>query len=423
MHIHSLQVKNYRGIQDLSLEFDPDKKVQVLVGVNGVGKSALLECLAIMLSTFTERVKGYASKARQFTDDDISNSENWLQAYVSVHHTGSSFSWGVVRNRTGAGANKSDQKSELDRLNSLTRDLAEQVAAGDSVNLPLAVYYNVRRAVVEPPMRVHDSLKYKPTDAYFEALNSTSSEFNGFFKWFRRQEDLENELRRDDSHYRDVLLETVRQAVSAFMTGFDNLRIRRKPLRMTVDKDGCELNIKQLSDGEKCLLALVGDLARRLAIANPLLPDKLEGDGVVLIDEIDLHLHPRWQRMVVEQLSKTFVNCQFVLSTHSPQILGHLEPESVWVLRRDIYGNTEVIHPRMTYGMDSNRMLEQVMDSTERKPEIKEKLQHLFRLLDEDLDAARQHLAKLSVQLEKNGNHPDLVRARAVLSRMEMLGK
>ncbi|WP_252176137.1 AAA family ATPase [Endozoicomonas sp. 4G] len=343
MRIEWLKVENFRGIRKLRLDFNLNSNVQVLVGVNGVGKSALLECLAIMLSTFTERVKGDPRKARQFTDDDISCGENWLQAHIGVHHPGDFLAWGVVKNRTGAG--KSGQKSELDNLNDLTKSLLEQLQNKEPVNLPLAVYYNVRRAVVEPPMRVHDSLEYKPTDAYWQALDNTSSEFDSFFKWFRRQEDLENELRRDNVRYRDPLLETVRNAISEFMEGFDNLRIRRRPLRMTVNKDGVELNIKQLSDGEKCLLALVGDLARRLAIANPTLENKLDGDGVVLIDEVDLHLHPRWQRMVIEQLTKTFKRCQFILSTHSPQVLGHLEPENIWVLRRDEKGEVEAVHP------------------------------------------------------------------------------
>ena len=192
---------------------------------------------------------------------------------------------------------------------------------------------------------------------------------------------------------------------------------------MTVNKDGIELNIKQLSDGEKCLLALVGDLARRLAIANPAMANKLDGDGVVLIDEVDLHLHPRWQRMVIEQLTKTFKHCQFILSTHSPQVLGHLEPENIWVLRRDDKGEVEAVHPKMTYGMDSNRVLEQVMDSSERKPEVKASLQNLFRLLDGDLQQAKVELQALSAKLEKQGNHPDLVRARAIMSRLEMLGE
>ena len=419
MHILKLQVRNYRGIQSLKLDFDPCAKVQVMVGVNGVGKSALLECMAIMLSTFTERVRGDYKKARAFNDDDISNSETWMQADLYVNHDHEPLAWGIVKNR--AGAEKSDQRSELESLNEVTRPLAEKLKKGEQINLPLAVFYNVRRAVVEPPMRVHDSLEYRPGDAYEKALDNTSSEFDGFFKWFRRQEDLENELRRDSSGFRDPLLETVRQAISEFMDGFENLRIRRRPLRMTVEKDGRELNIKQLSDGEKCLLALVGDLARRLAIANPTLPDKLKGDGVVLIDEIDLHLHPRWQRMVVEQLIKTFENCQFILSSHSPQILGHLQPENVWVLQRDEKGLVEAVHPQMTYGMDSNRMLEHVMDSSDRKPEIKAKLDELFSLLDGDLDSARSLLGSLSIELEKNGNHPDLVRAKALLSRLEML--
>ena len=420
MHIEWLKVENYRGIRKLKLDFNPNNNVQVLVGVNGVGKSALLECLAIMLSTFTERVKGNANKARQFTDDDISCGKDWLQAHIGVYHPGNPLSWGVVKNRTGAGS--SDQKSELDNLNDLTKSLVHRLRHGEPVDLPLAVYYNVRRAVVETPME-QGSLKYKSTDAYLQALDKTSTDFDGFFKWFRRQEDLENERHRDNAGYCDPLLETVRNAVSEFMEGFNNLRIRRHPLRMTVNKEGVELNIKQLSDGEKCLLALVGDLARRLAIANPTLKNKLDGDGVVLIDEVDLHLHPRWQRMVIEQLTKTFKNCQFILSTHSPQVLGHLEPENIWVLRRDDKGEVEAVHPQMTYGMDSNRVLEQVMDGSERKPEIKADLQNLFRLLDGDLQQAKAALQGLSAKLEKHGNHPDLVRARAILSRLEMLGE
>lgn len=82
------------------------------------------------------------------------------------------------------------------------------------------------------------------------------------------------------------------------------------------------LDVLQLSDGEKCTLALFGDIARRLAIANPSLDDPLQGDGVVLIDELELHMHTSWQRKVISMLKKTFPNIQFIITTHSPQILG-----------------------------------------------------------------------------------------------------
>ena len=83
---------------------------------------------------------------------------------------------------------------------------------------------------------------------------------------------------------------------------------------------------------------MVGDLARRIAIANPALEDPLAGVGVVLIDEVDLHLHPGWQRHVVSALEETFPNCQFLVSTHSPQIVSHVAPERIWILERSTSG-------------------------------------------------------------------------------------
>ena len=92
------------------------------------------------------------------------------------------------------------------------------------------------------------------------------------------------------------------------------------------------LDVLQLSDGEKCTLALFGDIARRLAIANPSLDDPLQGDGVVLIDELELHMHTSWQRKVISMLKKTFPNIQFIITTHSPQILGEVDHDLMFML-------------------------------------------------------------------------------------------
>lgn len=101
---------------------------------------------------------------------------------------------------------------------------------------------------------------------------------------------------------------------------------------MEIEKDGQLLTVNQLSDGEKCLIAMVSDLARRMAIANPT-GDPLQGEGIILIDEIDLHLHPKWQRMIVPKLLEVFPNCQFIISTHSPHVLTHIQPENIFLLR------------------------------------------------------------------------------------------
>src|SRR5262249_41436262 len=156
-------------------------------------------------------------------------------------------------------------------------------------------------------------------EAYEGALAQGRSDFPLFFEWFRAREDLENETRIHDSEYRDHQLEAVRRAVHALVPELDNLRVQRSSMRMLVDKGAQTFFVDQLPDGERCLLAMVGDLARRLAMANPYADDPLRGGGVALIDEIELHLYPGWQRRVIPALEQTFPNCQFILTTHSPQ--------------------------------------------------------------------------------------------------------
>ena len=105
-----------------------------------------------------------------------------------------------------------------------------------------------------------------------------------------------------------------------------NLRVVRKPrLEMKIDKENISLNVSQMSDGEKCTLALLGDLARRLALANPMKENPLLGEGIVLIDEVELHMHPSWQRKVLYTLKETFPNIQFIVTTHSPIILSEAD--------------------------------------------------------------------------------------------------
>ena len=189
---------------------------------------------------------------------------------------------------------------------------------------------------------------------------------------------------------------------------------------MVVGKDGEELNVNQLSDGEKCTLAMVGDLARRIAIANPALEDPLAGVGVVLIDEIDLHLHPGWQRHVVSGLEETFPNCQFLVSTHSPQIVSHVAPERIWILERTKSG-VSASRPAESFGQTAGRILEDVMRVPERPQEIKEQLSSLFKAIQQDeLATARQLLSSLTSTL---GTDPELVRARIHIHRKEALGK
>lgn len=258
-------------------------------------------------------------------------------------------------------------------------------------------------------------------DAYKQALTGGRIDFKSLFEWFRNREDLENELRRNETDYRDRQLQAVRQAISSLIPDFSDLRVRRSPLRMTVTKQGQELIVNQLSDGEKCLLAMVGDLARRLAIANPSLNDPLQGSGVVLIDEIELHLHPKWQREIIRGLTRTFPNCQFIVTTHSPQVISHVKPNSIYLLEQTPNGIIAK-RPESSFGRDSNRILEDLMSVPERPQQIKDSLLELFRLIDEgNINGARELRKHLATEI--GADEPEFVKADVLIRRKEILNR
>lgn len=192
------------------------------------------------------------------------------------------------------------------------------------------------------------------------------------------------------------------------MEGYRDLRVRRNPLRMTLKKGDEELLINQLSDGEKALLSLVGDLARRMAIANPGLKNPLEGEGVVMIDEVDLHLHPSWQRKVVQRLPETFPNIQFFLTTHSPVVASAVRPEHLWVLR-----DGEIKHAE-AYGQDVGLVLSEVFDTPPRLDVVRHDLDELFEAIHRrDLPDAQRRLEVLEGTI--GPSDPELVQARVMM--------
>ena len=214
-------------------------------------------------------------------------------------------------------------------------------------------------------------------------------------------------------------MNAVRQALEILMPDFKKLSVRRSPLRMEVEKNGKRLSVNQLSDGEKCLMAMVGDLARRLAIANPVRESPLLGEGVILIDEIDLHLHPKWQRMIVPKLLETFPNCQFIISTHSPHVLTHVEAKCVFMLRENEDGIVAE-HPIESYGKNVDRVLEDLMGlETTRPDSVKEKLDQLYREIDKGHTSKALNI--IQEMKEKIGEDPELVKARVLIKRREII--
>ena len=415
MRLESIKLVGFRGISDLELEFP--EQVNVLVGVNGSGKSAVLDCTAIMLSRFIGRIRSSAGTGRYFVDSDISNGMSETQNKVTIRFQERSVYWSVTKTRRGR---RKQTITRLDAMKKHIEQLHSKLEKDEHSNLPVAVYYPVNRAVLDIPLRIRIRHRFDRLSAYDQALSGEGRSFRVFFEWFREREDLENEYRIDKPNYRDPQLRAVRMAIRKLLPGFKKPKIKRSPLRMVVEKNGEELIVNQLSDGEKCTLAMAGDLARRMTIANPAMKDPLETESVVLIDEVDLHLHPGWQRHIVSSLPGVFTNTQFLLSTHSPTILSQLKSDSIWIMEETQSGII-ANRPEDAYGQAVDRILEDIMDVSARPREIEKKLKQLFF----SIEAGNTKKAKRLLDcLQKTiGADPALVKASVLIHRQEILKK
>lgn len=426
MHIHNLTLQRFRGAQDLPLNLDD--KLNVFVGMNGAGKSSILDASAIMLSWLANRIKHAGASGRPIAETDIKNGESSANLSIQLREDETYFGWNLAKVRKGY--SKKDLASVLVSVS----EAAKRIQAGISehngkVNIPLFAYYPVNRAVLDIPLRIREKHQFGLLSAYEESLTSGAN-FRTFFEWFREREDLENENRKyrddlikpDDFEFPDPQLTAVRRALEIFMPDFENLTVRRQPLRMEVSKKGQRLTVNQLSDGEKCLMAMVGDLARRMAIANPQREDPLLGEGIVMIDEIDLHLHPKWQRLVVPSLTEVFPNCQFVISTHSPHVITHVQPENLFLLNMTDDGKLEAIRPVESYGKTVDRVLEDLMGlSTTRPNRVQSDLRVIYEQISEgQLDVAKESIAVLEQVI---GEDPELVKAKVLIKRKELIGR
>jgi predicted ATP-binding protein involved in virulence len=372
MRVTNLFIRNFRGIEDLALYFSA--QTTVLVGINGSCKSTILECLAMLLSYST--LSFHNNPRWGIGAADIRSGHTEATMEMTVNFNGNDY-------RTVMNIRTEDWDFDCSNLDSeIEKDLEFNPGAG----LPIAVFYPVSRYVSEIPAGPVEKHAFPQIRAYEGAFANERVDFKTFFEWFRIRQDLENEQRAENLDYQDPQLHAVRRAIEAMLPGFGGLRFRRAPARMVIYKDykgerETELLVSQMSDGEKSVLSTVGDIARRLAIANSGTGDPLLGRGTVLLDEIALHLHPAWQRRAVRDLEGVFPNCQFIVTTHSPQVLTHVKPKSIYLLKPAPEGVT-AYRPTSSLGTITNSILEELMGVPDRSKEIRQDMERYFRLVD-----------------------------------------
>jgi len=393
VRIKRLQLVHVRPFERAELDFRPG--LNLLVGINGAGKSTILEALAICLSRILPGISASKSRPRAFGAEDIRVAAPYLDAELVIEIDGQEFRYlrhqqreRFVSGTPGAVApwdrvRLERQRARPGRLRERLRELQETPAAPDldtytpelgalraavrsARDRPLGIYFSTARSVI--PAKVASSKRAVGGEAaaFADALASRELHLGELAAWMGVQELLRAEHPRAAKH-----LAALRRAARGFLPECKSLRAELAPRpRLLVDKDGLTLDARQLSDGERSLLALALDLARRLSQANPHAADPVkQGRAVVLIDELDLHLHPRWQRTIVQRLPEVFPRCQFIATTHSPEIIAGVEPEQVVLLTA-----SGPMRPDRSLGMDSNWILRNLMEADDRPAEAMDAL-------------------------------------------------
>ncbi|AFC26585.1 AAA family ATPase [Saprospira grandis] len=428
MQLKSLSIEGFRGFKDRQeIIFPENGEPLVILGVNGAGKTAVLEAIRAAIAPF---VFDLGSQNKASVSDAMERMLKYQDIHLEAKRAAVFLKWSC-----DLGSRRFDlyaqtifykrdaQKVEffLKKKNDYRFYVNRVLRYDTEVSLPVISYYASDRNIRDSSL---DFLqKEEITTWYANTLSNGPVDFKRFFSWYRFTEDIENEQRlgQEDFSYKHPQLEAVRQAIIQMMGDeFKDLRIQRSPyVDMILKKQGAQLSVMQLSSGEKALLALAGDLAMRLALANEGEEHPLRGAGVVMIDEIDLHLHPSWQRKVVSRLRQTFPNIQFILTTHSPLVINHLKAESLYLLKDNQCFPVIDFNP---YGADIETVLAwQGLSPEEIQGEVPlEGISKTLQLIqDNQLQKAKEEIVKLKKEMDKE--HPKIKALESQIEIKEML--
>lgn len=436
MKVKKINIENIGRFKNLDIRFtnDDDDVINhiILIGNNGSGKTTIMESIALSLSWFVSRIKSEKGNGTQINEIKVSNNSNFGNIKIEIKDNNQEYKWTISKAKKGK---KNDSPTNLDELNKLTDIYRESYSNDNNYSFPLLTYYDANRGVLDIPLRIRTKHNFEQLNGYDNSLKGIV-DYRTFFEWFREKEDIENEekvniLKRighnsniDNSFIEklnkisDVQLNSVRIALTTFLPEFENIRVERKPrIHLAVDKNGEHLNLEQLSQGEKLTMAMVGDIARRLAILNPNLENPLLGEGIVLIDEAELHMHPKWQRSFIYRLNKTFPNCQFIYTTHSPLLVSDFKDILSYSL-----SDGELIPLNQLFGLDVNQVLLDAMDTDVRNSEIQDLVDNFREAISKkDLNKAVGYYTDISNLLPEN--HIELIKSRLLLKKIELMNE
>jgi len=428
MRIDRLHIENFKKFERTEKPFEFHPHFTLLVGDNGSGKTSVLDALAVALGLWHKVAPG--SGWRNILEEEIRlipvpagdriHFRPQLPTKITVE--------GSVGSRENLRWTRMIREGGTRTTNAGARDAEKscndtfQAALMQRALLPVLAYYGAGRAWSPTNKRPNvrtSQRKPQQFDAYRKCLDTRihDHEVN---EWFLFETVAANGHREGRPGF-----QAVKQAVLGCIPGADSVRYDSDLKEIVLSINGNEQPFYNLSAGQRMMLAMVADIAIKAVMLNSYAygPEEAGANnpiyvlrnspGVVLIDELDVHLHPIWQRRVATDLKRTFPDIQFICTSHSPQVIGEVKPEEVRMLE-----GGEVTTPTRSFGIDSSRVLEELMDATSRNESVETLLRELFGLIDkEDFNGARALLPEVETQL--GPDDPEVTRARTLMAFLE----
>lgn len=422
MRIDSLKVENFRCYESADFRFNPH--FNLIIGVNGIGKTSLLKSVAAVLTSVSNALKCHI----EIKDEDVrsvvttvDSKLRFERSYpVNLQAQGEAFGidqWSAIKER-GNSLNPHDHQ-----LSTSVQNVFWNTDASTYIDLPVLAFYQANRRWIPGQVSVMAAATDRPSrmDGYSQWWDAAANTEN-FERWvisktLERLQKIAEGVNINSAREDEISL--VNGAIKHALPQAVGLRYDMTLRSLMVDLENQpSLPFNSLSDGQRALIALLSDIARRMCLLNPHLGAEVlnRTKGIIIIDELDIHLHPAWQRSLVKALRSAFPSVQFIAASHSPQIIGTLKPEEVIILDQG-----ESSHPRVTYGLDSSTILSEVMEADQRDPEIQRLLSSLFTSIEKgELETAKEQLSDLKT---KAPDLPEFVGAEALIRRKEILGK
>ncbi len=474
----NITIRNIKRLDFLELTFDP--RLTVLIGENATGKTTVCESLTKALSWVVSAIAKEEKPGQAISETEIKVGSNRAEIQLQLMiDSFNDFTFSLTHSlQDGADAEVSD----FSQLEATSKVIRECIVNDEcQVTLPLFIFYSVNRTTfIRGARKIH----LNRASAYDNALDE-KIRISDMIEWFITLENLASQSEKSEIQdllsFKNLLLETV-DGFRKRSEGADLLQKKllgemsrdiKQKIRDTDEKIAAIENrphttaekllklvnetvkilipnasgifvdrstgkdrvvleiydelhdIQFLSHGQRSVLFMVADLLSRLEILNPHLEDPRQTPGIIIIDEIELHLHPTWQQTIIDSLLTIFPKMQFVITTHSPQVISTVHKDQIRYLKNDFKTNHVKVHSPLfqTRGLSADNILLRILNMSD-VPNIKEQQQYqsLEKMIENNVDGSEEgqrlyaslekHYGKESLEMEKIRNLQKLQRMR-----------